>query len=104
LSNAAAKNERGASAARVRESAYNDVMDETRIAPRRRMLKAGTIEFGGGGIDCTVRNISATGAALEVVTPLFIPDRFTLVMPSEPLKRPCHIVWRKEKRIGIAFD
>jgi hypothetical protein len=80
------------------------VMDETRIAPRRRMLKAGTIEFGGGGIDCTVRNISATGAALEVVTPLFIPDRFTLFVPSEQLKRPCHIVWRKEKRIGVTFD
>ena len=88
----------------ARESAYNDVMDETRIAPRRRTLKAGTIEFGGGCIDCTVRNISATGAALDVVTPLFIPDRFTLFVPSEQLKRPCHIVWRKEKRIGVTFD
>jgi len=38
------------------------------------------------------------------VTPLFIPDRFTLVVSSEQLKRPCHIVWRREKRIGIAFD
>jgi hypothetical protein len=30
------------------------------------VLKAGTIEFGGGAIDCTVRNVSETGAALEV--------------------------------------
>jgi PilZ domain len=79
-------------------------MDHNRIAVRRRTLKAGTIEFGGGGIDCTVRNISETGAALEVVSPLFIPDRFTLFVPSGQFKRPCHIVWRKEKRIGIAFD
>jgi hypothetical protein len=79
-------------------------MDQTRIAPRHRILKAGTIEFGGGGIDCTVRNISETGAALDVVTPLFIPDRLTLFVPSDQLKRPCHIVWRKEKRIGVAFD
>ena len=79
-------------------------MDETRIAARHRTLKAGTIEFGGGAIDCTVRNVSETGAALEVVTPLFIPDRFTLLVPSEQLKRPCHIVWRKDKRIGVAFD
>jgi hypothetical protein len=86
------------------ESAYIEVMDETRIAARHRTLKAGTIEFGGGGIDCTVRNVSETGAALEVVTPLFIPDRFTLLVPSEQLKRPCHIVWRKDKRIGVAFD
>jgi hypothetical protein len=79
-------------------------MDEHRIAPRHRILKAGTIEFGGGAIDCTVKNLSNTGAALEVVTPLFIPDRFTLFVQSDHIKRPCHIVWRKEKRIGIEFD
>ena len=67
-------------------------------------MKAGTIAFGGGAIDCTVRNISDTGAALDVVTPLFIPDRFTLVVQTDHLKRPCHIVWRKERRMGVAFD
>ena len=79
-------------------------MDEKRTTRRHRKLKAGTIEFGGGGIDCTVRNMSDTGAALEVVTPLFIPDRFTLFVPTDNFKKPCHIVWRKEKRIGVAFD
>ena len=77
--------------------------DEHRIAPRRRVLKAGSIEFGGSAIECTVRNLSDTGAALEIVTPLFIPDRFTLVVPADQLKRSCRIVWRKEKRIGVAF-
>ena len=87
------------------ESIYNTLMDHhQRIAPRRRILKAGTIESGGGALDCIVRNLSETGAALEVVTPLFIPDRFTLFIPSDQFKRPCHIVWRKEKRIGVAFD
>jgi hypothetical protein len=79
-------------------------MDEHRVAARHRVLKAGTISFGGDGIDCTVRNLSETGAALEVVTPLFIPDRFTLIVPTDQLKRPCHIVWRKENRMGVAFD
>jgi hypothetical protein len=79
-------------------------MNEHRIAPRRRVLKAGSIVFGGGAIDCTVRNLSETGAALEVVTPLFIPDRFTLVVPSDQLKRPCHVAWRRDRRIGVAFD
>jgi len=79
-------------------------MDEHRVAARHRVLKAGTISFGGGGIDCTVRNLSETGAALEAVTPLFIPDRFTLIVPTDQLKRPCHVVWRREKRIGVAFD
>jgi hypothetical protein len=50
-----------------------DSMDEHRIAARHRILKAGTIEFGGGAIDCTVRNISATGAALDIASPLGSP-------------------------------
>jgi hypothetical protein len=79
-------------------------MNAQRITPRRRILKTGSIESGGGVIDCIVRNLSETGAALEVVSPLFIPDRFTLIVPTDQLKRRCHIVWRKQKRIGVAFD
>jgi hypothetical protein len=79
-------------------------MDEQRAAPRHRILKGATIEFGGGAIDCTVRNISEIGAALDVVTPMFIPDRFMLYIPTDHFKRHCHIVWRQERRIGVAFD
>jgi PilZ domain len=78
--------------------------EERRIVPRRRVFKAGSISFGGGAIDCTVRNLTESGAALDVVTPLFIPDRFNLIVQSDGLNRPCHIVWRKERRMGIAFD
>lgn len=79
-------------------------MNENRSAQRRRVLKAGTIEFGGGAIDCTVRNMSGTGAALDVSSPVGIPDRFNLILPADGRHMPCHVVWRKEKRIGIAFD
>ena len=51
-----------------------------------------------------MRNLSETGAALEVVTPLYIPDRFELIVPADDFKRRCHVVWRKERRIGVAFD
>jgi hypothetical protein len=84
--------------------AYPGSMDEHRIASRHRVLKAGTIEFGGGAIDCTVRNLSATGAALDVTSPLGIPDHFTLVVSADGSHQPCHVVWRTEKRIGIAFN
>jgi hypothetical protein len=80
-------------------------MDEHRIAQRHRLLKGGTIAFNGAaGISCTVRNMSETGAALDVISPVGIPEKFTLVMDGSELSKPCHIVWRKEKRIGIAFD
>jgi hypothetical protein len=77
-------------------------MEQQRVAARQRVLKGGTIEFGGGAIDCTVRNISATGAALDVTSPIGIPTQFTLVADGN--KKPCRIVWRKPNRIGVTFE
>ena len=79
-------------------------MDEHRTAPRRRFLKAGRIIFGGATFDCIVRNLSETGAALEVGSPVGIPERFTLVIDADHLHLPCRIVWRKETRIGVHFE
>jgi hypothetical protein len=79
-------------------------MGEKRTSQRHRVLKAGTIEFGGGGIDCMVRNISDAGAALDVSSPVGIPEHFTLVVTVDGLHKSCHVVWRKQKRIGVAFD
>ena len=79
-------------------------MSEHRIAPRKRVLKAGTIEFGGGGIDCIVRNLSDTGAALSVESPVGIPSEFNLVVVADEVNRRCRVVWRKENRIGITFS
>ncbi|UPK35398.1 PilZ domain-containing protein [Bradyrhizobium sp. 186] len=78
-------------------------MDERRNKSRHRVLKAGTIEFGGGAIDCTVRNFSDTGAALDVTIPLRIPEQFTLFIQPDGTHLPCTVVWRKEKRIGVRF-
>ena len=78
-------------------------MDEHRIAPRRRLLKSGKISFGGGAIDCTVRNFSETGAALDVTSPVGIPDHFTLLIEADHVDFPCHVVWRKQSRIDVRF-
>jgi hypothetical protein len=75
---------------------------ENRIDRRRRVLRAGTIEFAGGAIDCTVRNLSDTGAMLEVESPVGIPSQFTLTL-ADGHHTPCEIMWRKPKRIGVAF-
>jgi len=78
-------------------------MDERRDKARHRVLKAGTIEFGGGAIDCTVRNFSGAGAALDVTSPIGIPERFTLFIPADGKHLACTVVWRKERRIGVKF-
>ena len=79
-------------------------VDEHRTASRRRLLKAGKISFGGGAIDCTVRNLSETGAALEVSSPVGIPQQFTLVIEADHIHVPCRVVWRKDTRIGVHFE
>jgi hypothetical protein len=76
---------------------------QRRVMARRRLLKTGSIEFSDTAVECTVRNVSEVGAALEVVSPLYIPDRFTLFIQSEQSRRTCRIVWRTGKRMGVAF-
>jgi hypothetical protein len=78
---------------------------EKRAVPRQRVLKHGTLAFhGGGGIDCMVRNISLTGARVDIVNPIGIPAAFTLVIEADQFMRRCHTVWSSDQRIGIAFD
>ena len=79
-------------------------MEEVRSATRRKVLKAGSIVLAKGGvIGCAIRNLSTTGASVEVTPPMGIPDEFSLMIEMEHRKRPCKIVWRKDNRIGVAF-
>lgn len=78
-------------------------LQSTRAASRHRVLKSGTIEFNGGAIDCVVRNLSDTGAALEVASPLGIPQAFNLLISGDRTTYRCEVRWRKESRIGVAF-
>jgi hypothetical protein len=80
-------------------------MIEKRAAPRHRVLKGGTLAFDDGcSVDCTVRDMSSSGARIEVANPIGVPHYFTLVIAADQFVRPGHAVWRNEQRIGIAFD
>jgi hypothetical protein len=76
---------------------------DKRKAARRNVIKTGNIFFGKRREVCTVRDISATGAALEVADPSIVPDRFTLVLEMESASRWCDAVWRKHRQIGVRF-
>ncbi len=79
-------------------------MDDRRTRKRNRILKAGLITFNrAAGIDCMVRNVSATGACLEVASPVGIPDAFELVINSDNIRQACRVAWRRANRIGIEF-
>ena len=77
---------------------------EHRVAQRRTTLKGGHIAFNAGRstIDCTVRNLSRSGAKLVVASVVGIPDAFDLILPNTH-RQPCHVVWRKAKELGVEF-
>lgn len=78
-------------------------MEEHRIARRQRVFEAGKIIVNGGTIDCTVRNLSASGAALEVASPLGIPDVVVILIGEVGAERRAKVIWRTESRIGVTF-
>jgi hypothetical protein len=71
------------------------------VAPRFRVAKPAKIDHGRDKISCVARDISATGAALEILGVVRIPTRFTLMIPEDQLKLPCHVVWRSEYRSAL---
>jgi hypothetical protein len=79
-------------------------MVETRIAPRHRVRKPAKIECDGEKISCTIRDLSITGAALEISDNRQIPATFTLFVPDDGLKLPCNVVWRRGFQVGVAFS
>ena len=79
-------------------------MSENRSKPRVRTFKGGSIIFGvAAAIDCVVRNLSETGACVEVDNTIGIPDDFMLLIKPEFLKRNCHVAWTSAQRVGVRF-
>jgi hypothetical protein len=79
-------------------------MDEHRHDPRLRTLKSGKIVFNqrSSVLDCTIRNLSRSGACLQVVDPAGIPQSFELLVGG--VSRTCQISWRSGTRIGVIFQ
>jgi hypothetical protein len=77
---------------------------EKRANPRKKVLMSGTIKFADRMINCLISDMSVSGASIEVTKPNDIPERFDLVFKADQAHIPCHIVWRQEERIGVAFD
>ena len=79
-------------------------MSELRRTQRLRTFKGGSIMFGvATSLDCTIRNMSATGAALEVESQVGIPAEFVLLIKPERTRRNCRVAWRSATRIGVRF-
>src|SRR6202044_170295 len=80
-------------------------MQERRKTARTRSFLEGKILLNDrrSVIDCVIRNLSNTGACLQVTSLVGIPGEFDLQIDHEPASRPCIAVWRAQNRIGIEF-
>jgi PilZ domain len=76
---------------------------ERRTSRRQRTLKAGKIVLSHGTsvLDCTVRNVTSTGASLSLPSAATVPAEFDLQLDGET--RPCTVVWRRLAGLGVKF-
>jgi len=79
-------------------------VDEQQSASSNNVLEAGVLEFHGRTVSCLVRNLSEHGAALDVISPRDVPDRFRLALPLEGTSHQCRLIWRSDVEIGVTFQ
>jgi hypothetical protein len=79
-------------------------LTENRHTPRHRVLKGAFIATGEKApkLECTVRNISDTGAAIQVSTTFGLPQTFDLIVDG--VRHRCRVMWRTDTKIGVSFE
>lgn len=77
-------------------------VDERRSVPRHAVTTPARIESGRRAFHCTVGNISATGARVNLAGRPPLPKKLKLMASGATL--PCRAVWRRGTQIGIEFD
>ncbi|MBR0857181.1 helix-turn-helix domain-containing protein [Bradyrhizobium liaoningense] len=82
-------------------------MSEHRAAVRHHTLRTGIVEFDNGAgsiisVPCTIRDVSGTGARLQLNSSLRVAEQFTLIFQNG-LRKACKVAWRKGRLIGSAF-
>jgi hypothetical protein len=77
---------------------------DRRAGARRRLLKTGYIVLSDKApkLQCTVRNMSAKGASLQVQTTVGIPANFVVIVDGE--RKACHASWRTDTKLGVVFE
>ena len=78
---------------------------DARTAQRRRVIKGGIIAYSSRHVTCpcVVRNLSDTGAQLQVHRAMEVPDTFELFIELDGFEAECVVVWRTEKELGVRF-
>lgn len=80
-------------------------MTERRAVARQRTFLKATLAFNNGNSseDGLVRNLSETGAQIELPHP-HAPEAFDLLIPARNSRWRARMVWKNGVHIGVAFD
>lgn len=75
-------------------------------AYRQRTYKSAFIYNKGynGKRTCILRNISETGALLQIEHIAGLPSHFTVGVELDAFEVPAKWIWREEERVGVQFE
>jgi hypothetical protein len=76
---------------------------DRRTKQRNQTFKFGVITFGSDRRLCVVKNISPTGAMIELENTLEIPDEFTLAIEADAFTHVCRAAWKRPKQIAVNY-
>ena len=79
---------------------------EHRTATRSRSVLKAQIRYNSGlmSAPCVVRDISETGARLELAGDLALPDQFDLHIDKKNATRPALVRWQRAREFGVVFE
>jgi hypothetical protein len=83
-----------------------DDMPNRRKSVRTTVCLAARLLFGAsrGPYDCVVRDVTNSGARLEVHELKIIPMHFEMSFDNFRTARNCRLIWRSGSFIGVAFE
>jgi len=73
---------------------------------RKSLRQPGWITLDGGfaARQCVVQNMSSTGAKITIDDPNMLPAKLRLAFTRDARTgRPCDVVWRRGKSVGVKF-
>lgn len=86
------------------ETVYSTVTPGEKRSERKPTFKAASLAFiTGQRIDVVVKNVSDTGARVEFMVDVALPDRVLLSEPTLRLKTWAYVVWQTRGAAGLQF-
>jgi hypothetical protein len=82
-------------------------MDERRSVTRTRIRHNAEIVLDRQTpekVQCTLHDLTSTGACLTLASTYRVPDGFELTFDHGRSRRPCRVKWRTHDRLGVSFE